>query len=277
MQHLRSTYSQWYQIISVPPGKKKVVKLTEKKAKQQVIKSQEIRKLAEIALKLEEHYQTPQDIEFAIESGEVYIVQTRPVTTLEKRVEKGTQKEIKGDIILKGLAASPGIATGKIKIIEDLKDLSKIQTGDILVTKMTNPDMVVTMQKSAAIVTDDGGMTWKPAPIYGGTDMNGIYFVDENRGWIVGAMGTYIFTTDGGGMWNMGTAGYFGNMNDIYFKDEQNGWIVGAEGTILETKNGGNTWNELPRLTESELYEIFHADGSLWAVGKWGIILKKTL
>ena len=140
-------------------GKKEVVKLTEDKAKQQVLKNHEIRKLAEIALKLEEHYQKPQDIEFAIENGEIYIVQTRPVTTLEKRVEKGTQKEIKGDIILKGLAASPGIATGKIKIIEDLKDLSKIQTGDILVTKMTNPDMVVTMQKSAGIITDEGGLT----------------------------------------------------------------------------------------------------------------------
>jgi len=139
-------------------GNKSVVKLTEEKSKHQVLKNYEITKLAEIAIQVEEHYKKPQDIEFAIESGEIFIVQTRPITTLEKRIEKDT-KQIQGEVILTGLAASPGIASGKTKIIENLEDLDKIKQGDILVTKMTNPDMVVTMQKSAAIVTDEGGMT----------------------------------------------------------------------------------------------------------------------
>jgi len=138
-------------------GKKVEVKLNEDRAKRQVLKNHEIKKLAEIAIKLEEHYQKPQDIEFAIEGGEIFITQTRPITTLETRFSE--VKEIKGEIILTGLAASPGIASGKIKIIRDLKDLSKINQGDILVTSMTNPDMVVTMQKVAAIVTDEGGLT----------------------------------------------------------------------------------------------------------------------
>ena len=138
-------------------GGVEIVKLKEEKSKQQVLKDYEIKKLTEIALKLEAHYKKPQDIEFAIENDEIYIVQTRPITTLEKRVEKG--KEIEGEVILTGLAASPGIASGKIKIVNNLSDLEKIKQGDILVTKMTNPDMVVSMQKSAAIVTDDGGLT----------------------------------------------------------------------------------------------------------------------
>jgi len=138
-------------------GNKEIVKLKEEKSKQQVLKDHEIIKLTEIAIKLEEHYNKPQDIEFAIERDEISIVQTRPVTTMEKRVE--TAKEIKGEAILTGLAASPGISSGKIKIIKDLSDLNKITSGDILVTKMTNPDMVVTMQKSAAIITDEGGLT----------------------------------------------------------------------------------------------------------------------
>jgi pyruvate,water dikinase len=138
-------------------GEKVEVKLNEDRAKMQVLKNHEIKKLAEIALKLEEHYQKPQDIEFAIEGEEIFITQTRPITTLENRFSEA--KEIKGEIILKGLAASPGIASGKIKIIHDLKDLSKIVKGDILVTGMTNPDMVVSMQKAAAIVTDEGGLT----------------------------------------------------------------------------------------------------------------------
>jgi pyruvate, water dikinase len=139
-------------------GSKAVVKLREEKSKHQVLKEYEIKKLAEMALKLEDHYKTPQDIEFAIEGEEIYIVQTRPITTIANRVEKNS-KELKGEVILEGLAASPGIASGKIKIIEDLADLKKIIKGDILVTKMTNPDMVVSMQKSAAIVTDEGGLT----------------------------------------------------------------------------------------------------------------------
>ena len=138
-------------------GDKEIVKLKPERSKQQVLTEFEIKKLSEFALKLEEHYGKPQDVEFAIEGEEIYIVQTRPITTIETRSDE--IKEIKGDPILKGLAASPGIASGKIKIIENLDDLDKIQKGDILVTKMTNPDMVVTMQKSAAIITDEGGLT----------------------------------------------------------------------------------------------------------------------
>ncbi len=139
-------------------GEKTIAKLREDKSNSQVLNDIEIRNLAETAIKLEEHFKKPQDIEFAIEGEEIFIVQTRPVTTMQKRVE-GASQEIQGEPILEGLAASPGIASGKIKIIHKMEDLPKINKGDILVTKMTNPDMVVTMQKSAAIVTDDGGLT----------------------------------------------------------------------------------------------------------------------
>ena len=137
-------------------GKTDVVTLTEEKSKSQVLTDAEIKVLANYALKLEKHYNLPQDIEFAISSNEIFIVQTRPITTLDKDVQG---KEVQGKEILSGLAASPGVGSGKVKVILDLKDLGKIQKGDVLVTKMTNPDMVVSMQKSSAIVTDEGGMT----------------------------------------------------------------------------------------------------------------------
>ncbi len=137
-------------------GGQEVVKLKEEKSKQQVLKEYEIKKLAEISLKLENHYKKPQDIEFAIENDGIYIVQTRAITTIGKKMEEG---KIEGEVILTGLAASPGIGFGKVKIIKDLSELEKMQKGDVLVTKMTNPDMVVSMQKAAAIVTDEGGLT----------------------------------------------------------------------------------------------------------------------
>tara|TARA_Y100000310_G_scaffold17671_1_gene17441 strand:- start:8887 stop:11268 length:2382 start_codon:yes stop_codon:yes gene_type:complete len=146
-------------LIRTPDRKKNEIKLTEEKSKSQALKETEVKKLAEIALKLEKHYKKPQDIEFAIEGDEIYIVQTRAITTIGKRTDLANVKELKGEIVLEGLAASPGIGFGKTKIVKSLEDLEKITTGDVLVTKMTNPDMVVAMHKASAIITDEGGIT----------------------------------------------------------------------------------------------------------------------
>ncbi len=135
----------------------------------QKLNDNEIIKLANYSLQLEEHYKMPQDIEFAIERNKIYIVQTRAITTLkspyvheEERAKKpeGLEKvEIKDHVLLEGLAASPYVGTGPVKIVLDMNDLGKIQEGDVLVTKMTNPDMTPTMKKVAGIVTDEGGST----------------------------------------------------------------------------------------------------------------------
>jgi len=143
-------------------GERAVVKVNEEKANHQVLTDHEIKRMTEISLRLEDHYNKPQDIEFAIENEEIYIVQTRPVTTIKEKKsgeESDEETEISGDEIISGLGASPGVAVGKVKIIENLEDLDKIKEGDILVTGMTNPDMVVAMQRSSGIVTDEGGMT----------------------------------------------------------------------------------------------------------------------
>ena len=136
-------------------GDTQEISLNEEKGKQQALTDGQVKDLARIALKIESHYGRPQDIEFAVESGEIFIVQSRPITTKVKKEEK----EIKGKVILSGLAASPGVAAGKVKLIHNLSDLSKVKKGDVLVTEMTNPDMVVSMQKASAIITDEGGLT----------------------------------------------------------------------------------------------------------------------
>ncbi|GAG08489.1 unnamed protein product, partial [marine sediment metagenome] len=115
----------------------------------------EILEISDYALRLEEHFKKPQDIEFGVEHGKIYILQSRPITTKAK--EK--RRVLSGNIILQGLGASPGIGVGVVRIVKDMSDLSKIKKGEVLVTEMTNPDMVVSMQKSVAIVTDEGGMT----------------------------------------------------------------------------------------------------------------------
>ena len=143
-------------IVRNSAGQNEIVKLIENRSKQQVLTGYEIKILAQYARRLEEHYKKPQDIEFAIADNEIYIVQSRPITTKFSKIDK---KELGGDILLQGLGASPGIASGVVKIIHDLSELDKVKKGDVLVTEMTNPDMVVSMQKAAAIVTDEGGVT----------------------------------------------------------------------------------------------------------------------
>ncbi len=139
-------------------GKTVRVELPPEKARERVLSDGEIEELVKFAELIENHYGNPQDVEWGIEKGKVYILQSRAITTIKERKE---EKAVKGDvnILLKGLGASPGIGTGKVKVIESEKEISKVEEGDILVTTMTTPDMVPAMKRASAIVTDEGGMT----------------------------------------------------------------------------------------------------------------------
>ncbi|MDP1695520.1 MAG: PEP/pyruvate-binding domain-containing protein [archaeon] len=143
-------------IVRDSAGNTILVKLTEDKGRRQVLNNHELKMLSQYALRLEEHYKKPQDIEFAISGTDIYIVQSRPITTKFKVAEN---REVVGDVLLSGFGASPGIASGIVRLVYNLKDLEKVKKGDVLVTEMTNPDMVISMQKATAIITDEGGVT----------------------------------------------------------------------------------------------------------------------
>jgi pyruvate, water dikinase len=138
-------------------GKNKTVKLDDEKANSQSLDEFRIKELAKYGLIIEKHYKKPMDIEWGVERNKLYILQARPITTLKKEHKK--TEELEGEILLEGLNASPGIASGAVKIVKDISELDKIQQGDVLVTKMTSPDYVVSMKKAFAIVTDEGGLT----------------------------------------------------------------------------------------------------------------------
>lgn len=130
----------------------------EYKKNRQKLNDSEIRKLAKLAVQIEEHYGMPQDMEYAIEGSQVFMVQSRPVTTL-KKIHKDEIDVGEAEVIVTGLAASPGVGIGPVKIIKGMEELGKIKKGDVLVTRMTNPDYVPAMEKAVAIVTDAGGLT----------------------------------------------------------------------------------------------------------------------
>jgi len=136
----------------------------------QKMADEDILALAEVGNQVELHYDHPMDIEWAMEGGELYLVQARPVTTLKKNgavggpskeeTDRMMKEEVSGEnIITKGLAASPGRTSGKVTMLEEGMSLDVVKNGDILVTQMTTPDMVPAMTRAIAIVTDEGGMT----------------------------------------------------------------------------------------------------------------------
>jgi pyruvate, water dikinase len=141
-------------------GENEEREIPKEEQEKQVINEKQILELARLGRKLEQHYSKPQDIEWAIENDEIFIVQTRAVTTFkEKTTTDETLTKDLGKILIKGETASAGAASGKVKIIKDPSELDQIEQGDVMVTKMTTPDMVPAMQKASAIVTDEGGMT----------------------------------------------------------------------------------------------------------------------
>ena len=111
----------------------------------------QILQLADMGMKLELEYGWPQDIEWALAGGQIYIVQSRPITTLKK--ESKGKVGITGKILAKGIGASGGAAAGEGTIY------SKTFKSGVLVTELTDPDYLPAMKKAVAVVTGKGGMT----------------------------------------------------------------------------------------------------------------------
>jgi pyruvate,water dikinase len=131
------------------------------RATAQVLTAEEIRAVAELGVRIEQHYGTPQDVEFAIAGGRVFITQTRPITTLRTSASVAASAPASGAAppLVRGLGASPGTASGVVRILAAASEGARLQAGDVLVAKMTSPDWVPVMRRAAAIVTDAGGMT----------------------------------------------------------------------------------------------------------------------
>jgi len=127
---------------------------------QQKLSDEQIVALARIGRGVEEHYGRPQDIEWAEEGGELYIVQSRAVTVLTERggVDEEGEAET-APVLLNGAAASPGVAAGPVRVVVSASEIDIVRQGDVLVAEMTTPDFVPAMKRAAAIVTDRGGRT----------------------------------------------------------------------------------------------------------------------
>jgi phosphohistidine swiveling domain-containing protein len=118
------------------------------------------RDLARLAVDLEDIFGEPQDVEWVIHGGAVHLVQSRPVTAafVPRPGPSLAKAASSAEPLLSGVAASPGAGAGPVHLVFNIDQALALAAGQVLVTPMTNPDMVVSMRNSAAIVTDVGGM-----------------------------------------------------------------------------------------------------------------------
>jgi len=144
----------------------------EEKRTRRVLSDEDISRLVDLGERVEEYYGTPQDVEWAMTDAGDYMLQSRPITTIDEddadsNVEtSATDTGVNdgsasgnGEVLVDGLGSSPGTADGPVRIVRKLDDVDKVSEGDIIVTEMTMPDMVPAMKRASGIVTDEGGMT----------------------------------------------------------------------------------------------------------------------
>jgi len=151
------------QIVSDKRGSTKWATVPKSIQDRPALADEAIIRLAEYGVQIETHYGFPQDIEWTVDKdGRIFILQARPETVhgAEGEVKREERRDfVKEDILVRGLGVSPGQGSGKANIVLDVKDISNLENGDVLVTEMTTPDWVLAMKIASAVVTNLGGKT----------------------------------------------------------------------------------------------------------------------
>ncbi|RKH69789.1 phosphoenolpyruvate synthase [Corallococcus aberystwythensis] len=148
-----------FQLVREGVGRERREDLTPERARARVLTDVQVLELARLGLRVERHYGAPQDIEWAEQGGRFYLVQSRPVTTGLEDAPRAPPPAALGPTLVSGLGASPGTVSGRVRVLWDAREGSKLEAGEILVARMTSPDWVPTLRRAAAVVTDSGGMT----------------------------------------------------------------------------------------------------------------------
>jgi len=147
-----------------------VVKVSQAERDRFCLSDADVIELASFAMKIEEHYQRPMDIEWAKDGvdGKIYILQARPETVKSNKAAEGQERyklRRTSEVLATGRAIGHKIGAGSVRIAKDASEMNRIKPGDILVTDMTDPNWEPVMKRAAAIVTNRGGRTFHAAII----------------------------------------------------------------------------------------------------------------
>ena len=248
-----------------------------------------VRELVRLAGELEDLFGGPQDVEWVIADDVVHVVQSRPITVggagapAASRDEHPRQKPAP---VVSGLGASPGRGSGPVRLVFNIEQALGLRTGQVLVTPMTNPDMVVAMRNAAAVVTDVGGMICHAAivsrelglPCVVGTETatatlgdEALVTVDGNLGHVYegdvedgeGPGGRPVEWTDLWALWDvaMDRAGHPGVVPLVSTVEALEGAPLGLSEVVLVPDvdlrcDGDGLWRDLDGLPRAEATEV---------------------
>lgn len=147
---------QAFKIERGPDGRDITVELDPALAEARVLDDTTLRRISELVIAVEAHHGCPQDVEWAIASGKTWLVQARPITTLDTNTPDEPETT---PVLVRGLPAAPGSACGKVRVLHTPAEGNRLVDNEILVAPMTNPDWLPTIRRAAALVTETGGMT----------------------------------------------------------------------------------------------------------------------
>ena len=132
-----------------------------------------------------------------------------------------------------------------------------------------------TVVDSLIIHTGDGGASWERQLVPVREELIHLDFVNDDKGWVVGANGTILFTRDGGLTWAKQKSGTGATLYHVDFRNDRVGWAVGERGTVLRTTDGGESWSAVNVTVRSTLLSVTFADEDQgWIVGRGGVILR---
>ncbi|UTO05235.1 phosphoenolpyruvate synthase [Moraxella sp. FZLJ2107] len=149
----------------------KIVDVEKADRNQFALTTDELTRLAKQAMIIEKHYGQPMDIEWAKDgdTGEIFIVQARPETVKSRQDKNHMERYVinsKGaKVLTEGRSIGQRVGGGKVRIVTNLNEMSKVQDGDVLVSDMTDPDWEPVMKRASAIITNRGGRTCHAAII----------------------------------------------------------------------------------------------------------------
>jgi pyruvate,water dikinase len=137
------------------------VELSAAEGSRRVLSDEDAVALARLGARVEEHYGSPQDMEWVFQGDDLYLVQARPITALpgSAATRPVSSQAEPGTPVVSGLGASPGVGAGRVRRLGSVDEAHRLETGEVLVARMTTPDWVPAMRRAAALVTDGGGIT----------------------------------------------------------------------------------------------------------------------
>jgi photosystem II stability/assembly factor-like uncharacterized protein len=128
---------------------------------------------------------------------------------------------------------------------------------------------------SLVLQTKDGGASWQRLVVPTRDELINLDFINNERGWVVGASGTILHTRDGGMTWIPQRSNTDVTLYSVDFRGDRKGWAVGEKGTILRTTDGGETWIPTTALVHATLLSVrFLDDDNGWIAGHGGVILR---